>query len=129
MSSINKWPAKIHNIQAYRAYFEKVKPEDVFKGIDFEWDLSIEDADNPDIREIFGVNVGMLDKFKKLYNKKVHQHIGYMNQSEESKKVYILTGVQITNEDFYWIMVEPGKPKKLVYLTGCADVIEAQEES
>lgn len=118
---------QIHNIQEYENFWENFEkhPEKYGNYWEplFEWNITtIEDAKNEDIRKIFRTNVEILDDFIKWKDKLVWDCScdKYKEDcSEKDPNVYTLKGVQITNEDFYWILKRDNKTK---YLTCCAEI-------
>jgi len=93
-------PIQISNMQEYREYMEHVEkyPKRHHKwDVEFEWNLSIKDVRDPEIREEFKGNIDLLDEFEKYYGLVVADSINPIYYGE-------LTNLQVTNEDFYWVV-------------------------
>lgn len=124
---MDKEPTKIHSYEAYEAFWKRVEehPERYRNDYEpwFEWDLDVKDADDPRVRKIFGSNVCILDQLKELYNKPVRVVVGIVNgRMDVEEQVYILKGIQVTNEDFYYIL---HRDHIIKYMTCCAGITEA----
>lgn len=90
---------KIFSIEGYRNAMDILVSNPDKYDMDcpqFEWDINSDHADDPEIRKLFGSNVRILDDLKKLSYKRVY--------IEDGGEEYTLIGVQITNEDFYYIL-------------------------
>lgn len=116
---------KIHSRIEYDEYWEHVKANPDRHHLyepEIEWDIvTINDAQDPEIREIFHGNVCILDKMINLYHQRVH------NIAFDDHHIYILKGVQITNEDFYWIMQYEDEPRTIKYMTCVGDIKKVDE--
>lgn len=116
--------SQIHSYEEYEAFWENVKqaPEHHHEwDIEFEWNLKIEDADDARVRELFHSNVIILDEFKKYYKQRVRTVTGL----HPDDTVYILDSIQITNEDFYYVLHPEGKDNVTKYMTCCAGIVAA----
>lgn len=115
---------QIHSYEEYEAFWEKAKQTPEYHhewDIEFEWNLKIEDADDPRVREIFHSNVIILDVFKKYYKQRVRT----VTRLHLDDTVYILDSIQITNEDFYYMLHPEGKDNITKYITCCDRIVAA----
>lgn len=105
MSTRLKTPLQIHNLKEYKELMMRMKdhPERYPNTYDpwYEYNIGIKDVDDPEIRAIFGSNVAVLENLRKYHHRFVYLKYG---DHIATSKAYIMTGVQITNEDFYYIL-------------------------
>ena len=101
MKTIHNKKEYIEYLYTLEDYFEHcIDDQDVLQYEKFKWNLySTADADDVDIRKFFDIDI--LDKMKSLLHSKV--------KDTADKKHYTVLGLQITDDDYYWILEDENR--------------------